>query len=137
MNDDFSYDEWELRYEDDPYRSVGFASSGDIFLEQHERITAIRESWPTALWDDPWTIDERRAKRLAEMPYSGNLLTPEWKAKRYWMIRHGVRSCVRCGAYKTSFHVHHLTYERRGNELPEDLELLCADCHRGEHGIAA
>ncbi|MGH2369964.1 MAG: hypothetical protein ACRDI2_17430 [Chloroflexota bacterium] len=29
--------------------------------------------------------------------------------------------------------VHHLTYERLGDELPEDLAALCAPCHRGAH----
>lgn len=31
--------------------------------------------------------------------------------------------------------VHHLTYERIGNELPEDVTLLCRECHQKVHGI--
>src|SRR5437879_13781310 len=30
-------------------------------------------------------------------------------------------------------HMHHLTYERAGNELPEDLLHLCIRCHMGAH----
>ena len=32
-----------------------------------------------------------------------------------------------------AFHVHHLTYERLGEEWDEDLQLLCAPCHNLEH----
>jgi hypothetical protein len=31
--------------------------------------------------------------------------------------------------------VHHLTYERLGHENPDDLIVLCSDCHCRVHGI--
>lgn len=34
---------------------------------------------------------------------------------------------------KESFHVHHITYERRGWERLEDLVLLCPECHEMIH----
>ena len=30
-------------------------------------------------------------------------------------------------------HMHHVTYERKGCELPEDLEHLCVVCHGKRH----
>lgn len=30
--------------------------------------------------------------------------------------------------------VHHLTYDRIGNEHPDDLIVLCPQCHRKAHG---
>jgi predicted HNH restriction endonuclease len=31
--------------------------------------------------------------------------------------------------------VHHLTYARKGCEQLVDLQVLCADCHKGEHQV--
>jgi hypothetical protein len=43
------------------------------------------------------------------------------------------KRCKRCGVTKF-LHVHHKTYANLGNEEPEDLEILCKDCHAEEHG---
>lgn len=42
--------------------------------------------------------------------------------------------CELCSSEKF-LQVHHLTYERLGKELMEDLQVLCADCHMKVHGI--
>lgn len=39
--------------------------------------------------------------------------------------------CERCGG--RAEHVHHLTYERLGDEDLCDLQALCIECHRLEH----
>ena len=39
-----------------------------------------------------------------------------------------------CGV-KHRLQVHHLTYERLGNERDEDLKVLCWACHEREHGL--
>lgn len=42
--------------------------------------------------------------------------------------------CERCRSHE-HLHVHHKTYARfGGNELPEDLMVLCVDCHTVQHG---
>jgi 5-methylcytosine-specific restriction endonuclease McrA len=68
------------------------------------------------------------------MPYGDYLRTPEWSYRRREMIKANERRCQRCGNYSPTLEVHHRTYEHLGNELPEDLEVLCADCHQSEHG---
>ena len=35
---------------------------------------------------------------------------------------------------KPAWSMHHLTYERVGNELMEDLQPICGTCHKTEHG---
>jgi hypothetical protein len=40
--------------------------------------------------------------------------------------------CERCGDCE-AVHIHHLTYERAGCELPEDLEHVCIWCHCDAH----
>ena len=46
--------------------------------------------------------------------------------------------CEKCGfiAYRPyQLELHHLTYERLGNESLEDLILLCRRCHQQEHEL--
>jgi len=65
---------------------------------------------------------------LSTMPYEDYLQTPEWQIRRFaklWMVGHRCQVCNSPGPLE----VHHRTYERRGNELPEDLTALCEDCH--------
>jgi hypothetical protein len=52
----------------------------------------------------------------------------------------GCNRCEKCGASpqkitrETALHVHHLTYERLGEELIEDVIIICRPCHEKEHG---
>ena len=69
--------------------------------------------------------------------YREYINSKEWKEIRLELLIHKECRCERCNRkYRPRFlHVHHLTYERLGNEEPEDLEVLCAGCHATEHGI--
>ena len=60
------------------------------------------------------------------------LQSPIWKEKRAQALAYYGTLCGRCGGYGTD--VHHKTYERvGGNELMEDLEVLCRSCHEAHH----
>lgn len=72
--------------------------------------------------------------QLATMPYSEYLQTPEWRVKRHAAIKRANYKCQKC-RYQYWLEVHHLTYERRGHELPNDLMVLCRKCHEKEHGV--
>jgi hypothetical protein len=37
--------------------------------------------------------------------------------------------CQRCREDKPGLALHHVHYRTLGHETPEDVELLCADCH--------
>lgn len=68
--------------------------------------------------------------------YDDYLLTKHWRNKRKLIIaeRHGVcQKCKKKIEEKGKIHIHHLTYERIGDELAEDLMLLCEDCHHKIH----
>lgn len=54
---------------------------------------------------------------------------------RPFMLGRADHKCESCGQRNATLDVHHKTYERLGFELPEDLEVLCRDCHEIEHGI--
>jgi len=60
--------------------------------------------------------------------------SPVWKAKREEAINHYGPVCSRCKEYGTD--VHHKTYIRwGGNELMEDLEIMCRECHDAHHRV--
>lgn len=77
--------------------------------------------------------------------YVEYLDSPHWKKTRQQKLEAADHRCERCGAYPKrtergtlgGLDVHHLTYERVGHELPEDLEVLCFQCHAVEHGQPA
>lgn len=56
-------------------------------------------------------------------------INPEARAAVY--LRSGF-VCEECHE-NYAVHVHHLTYERAGHELPEDLEHVCIACHCAAH----
>lgn len=79
---------------------------------------------------------------ITKQQYEEYLQTGYWQRFSY-EIRRDRRVCERCGCgeknsfarYKQKLHIHHKTYERLWHELPEDVELLCFDCHlSGAHG---
>jgi hypothetical protein len=61
--------------------------------------------------------------------YLEYIKSPEWRRKRRTLIRQRGRVCERCGQRSKAIEVHHLTYERLGNERDEDLQLVCPECH--------
>ena len=65
--------------------------------------------------------------------YSEYLWSTEWLIRRADALAAADYSCQRCGKMH-GLDVHHVTYERLGNELPDDLEVLCRGCHAAEHG---
>lgn len=66
--------------------------------------------------------------------YLAYLESPWWRMRRHAVMRYRGERCERCGLTQR-LQLHHRTYQRLGKELPEDVELLCRNCHRQEHGI--
>lgn len=60
------------------------------------------------------------------------LRSPHWKATAKAKREEGYNLCERCGA-SGCHDVHHVTYQRLGNERSTDLQLLCRSCHSQEH----
>lgn len=79
-------------------------------------------------------LQTTRLELLQTMPYKAYLQTPEWEAKRLKALRRADHHCELCFADQT-LHVHHKTYERRGDERLSDLIVLCDRCHARFHDI--
>lgn len=75
----------------------------------------------------------QRVHELRTMPYLEYLQTPEWQERRKAALKRAGYSCQVCNR-RRELHVHHRTYERRGEELARDLITLCDDCHALYHG---
>ncbi len=69
------------------------------------------------------------------MNYEQQLLTPEWKLKRKYILDRDEHRCALCGKTR-HLHVHHKKYSE-GNawEVPDEwLVTLCESCHAEQHG---
>jgi hypothetical protein len=78
-----------------------------------------------------------RLHALQTMPYEQYVHTPEWKAQREAAIKRALDRCQLCNSTQTLLFAHHRTYERRGQERPEDIFVLCVSCHARHHAHAS
>ncbi len=85
----------------------------------------------------------RDPEYLKTMPYGRYLATKHWADLRERVLERDGHACTSChvrqgdllaGCFRLGkLHVHHLTYERRGNERLEDLVTVCSRCHEMVH----
>jgi 5-methylcytosine-specific restriction endonuclease McrA len=80
---------------------------------------------------------EAEIRRLTLLPYrdgpGGYRDSIWWKRRRYARMLKAGGKCERCGVVTTKFDVHHVNYDRLGEERDTDLEVLCRTCHEGHH----
>lgn len=67
--------------------------------------------------------------------YRRYLSSNKWRDKRSEAIAVSGYCCEKCGVSKWSvrLEVHHITYERLGEERLGDLMVLCRECHAEAH----
>ena len=79
-------------------------------------------------------LTPERIRDLRQMPYDEYLQTPEWKRRRKAAVAYADSRCQLCNKEGEPLNVHHRTYDNRGAEMPQDLTVLCKDCHARHHG---
>jgi len=67
------------------------------------------------------------------LAHDNYLKSPKWQAFRKRILLRCDGFCENCFSKPNFLHVHHLTYERWGQEFEEDVLALCKDCHNGMH----
>jgi hypothetical protein len=109
-----------------------------LFEELEQRAADVARFFPMEP-TEPGAIrpDFRSPERIAElraMPYGEYLQTPEWRRVRDLALRRAGFRCElpHCRS-KVGLQVHHRDYDRIGEEVPEDLTVLCGVCHDGWH----
>lgn len=79
------------------------------------------------------TEDRKSSTRRADAPsYLAYLQTAGWRTTRNAALRRARYRCGRCGTGR-QLEVHHLSYERLGNERDADIAVLCRACHTQHH----
>jgi 5-methylcytosine-specific restriction endonuclease McrA len=61
--------------------------------------------------------------------YDQHISSPQWKNLKRKVIEQRGNRCERCGRESASLELHHVHYRSLGSEQPEDVELLCRECH--------
>lgn len=104
----------------------GVTRTGIVLLKR------LDDDLPAASPRRPTEEAMTRIEELRAMPYSEYLEQPEWQKTRLRAIERDGSICRACGSSER-LNVHHVTYERTGEERPEDLTTLCRDCHELFH----
>jgi hypothetical protein len=80
----------------------------------------------------PFTLKKSDLHKPTAAWYSEYLRSDRWKAFRKKIIAERGDLCEVCKIIP-HFSLHHRTYIRLWQELPEDVLLVCKDCHDGIH----
>ena len=77
-------------------------------------------------------VQEENRIKLQKEAYADYMQSAQWRAKRLATLDRDSNWCQGCrNALATE--VHHLTYERFGNEMIFDLTSVCYECHMKIH----
>lgn len=71
---------------------------------------------------------------MTKEEYRAYLQSPHWKEVSAQCKERYDNKCAICGSTE-DLNVHHWTYERIGDEHPQDLICLCRSCHKHAHDI--
>ena len=80
------------------------------------------------------TLNNLKLFGVSYFMYSQYLKSKHWQELRKKIYSERKR-CEICGKELKKYNIHHLTYERIGNEKEEDLMLLCPKCHKALHNF--
>ena len=73
-------------------------------------------------------------KNIFPVDYKKYILSSEFRKLRNKILNERGYNCERCSSSK-NLQLHHLTYQRLGLELENDLIILCQKCHKEIHHI--
>src|SRR5262245_25955062 len=85
-----------------------------------------------SLWPQGSLVTRRQHHANAGDAYHVRMGTWQWEAERALALERAGYKCDNCGS-EARLVVHHRDYDRLGDEWPEDLRVLCWDCHGWEH----
>jgi len=74
---------------------------------------------------------DRDLRDIRRMPYAAYLQTAHWQQVREDALARAGYRCHQCRSGDGMLDVHHVRYDNRGDEAPEDVVVLCRGCHYG------
>jgi 5-methylcytosine-specific restriction endonuclease McrA len=71
----------------------------------------------------------------AKVNYKEYIRSKSWQKIAMEAKRRVKYRCQLCNRHQSELplHAHHRTYENLGRELPEDITVLCEECHKTHH----
>jgi len=99
-------------------------------LDPYDEIDPYSDAWIE--FQDAWD-NRKRDPALAALPYPEYLLTEHWQRMRQRKLLREPR--CQCCYWPLFLQVHHLRYDRLGNEAEHDLLVLCEQCHELWHQV--
>lgn len=85
---------------------------------------------PASFWRDVFKKPMERPIR--KMFYLAYIRSTAWKLRKAERMTLANGTCECCG-FASAVEVHHLSYDRLGDEALADMLALCSDCHRAQH----
>ena len=95
-----------------------------IAIPQYGNALKLQDEW-SLLADAPDIIKDKTQYMLY-------LQSPEWKEFSAKIKEDRNHQCEVCGS-RNNLEAHHLTYENLYHENPEDIQILCHQCHERIH----
>ena len=126
-------------YEKGTSRDIPFSKNTNdsfyqTYLREHNRLSGIqRKNMEKAREQYNQLVNQCDSKPTRKQLYDLYLQSKEWKQKRSEVLFRDGHCCQLCGD-EENLRVHHLTYNRIGDEALFDLVTLCSYCHANEHG---
>lgn len=102
----------------------------------HSPDSKIYKGLDDFLFNDPKRIyPPSKTNQKRSHIYRKYIRSREWKIFSDKIKESRGNKCEECGVSRKDsiLHAHHLTYERFMNELPEDIQVLCVECHDKKH----
>jgi 5-methylcytosine-specific restriction endonuclease McrA len=99
-------------------------------LRSREERKAREAEW--AVRSAQYQAEQERKNREWWERYDKYLASPEWLALRRAVLKRDGHLCQGC-LQNAATQVHHLTYERVGDEMLFDLVSVCKACHEKIH----
>jgi HAMP domain-containing protein len=133
----FVYEEdVSLKFHRAMYLHIEYCNTLDEVEQSAAAIRSMMERWAHRMDIDDAVLDSLVKKAIVRvlraMPYDEYLKTDHWMATRIGALERAGHRCQLCNSNER-LQTHHRSYERRGHEQPEDLIVLCADCHKTFH----
>lgn len=110
-------------------------------LSEADKASAVsRDEWKRQqYWDERskslqtlYNMRWAMVRNAGRQEYEEYIKSPEWRALRVKVFRRCKGICEGCGE-NAAVQVHHLTYDRLGNEMLFDLVAVCLHCHERLH----
>ena len=105
-------------------------SCGQLYFNKDDKIFIDLDNY---LNKDLVQTKSDNLEKLKTMPYQSYLKSGWWKQRRKAFYMNNEKKCFCCG--EKSELLHHITYERKGEEKDKDLKPMCSNCHKEIHKL--